>query len=61
MILLDTNILARSAQPGHSQYQSAIAAVDALRLRNETLCLVPRCFTSTGSLQHGPLNKTASA
>ena len=42
MILLDTNVLARSAQPGHSQYESAISAVDTLRLHNETLCLVPQ-------------------
>jgi len=42
MILLDTNVLARSAQPGHSQYPSAIAAVETLGLRNERLCVVPQ-------------------
>jgi hypothetical protein len=42
MILLDTNILARSAQPAHSQYQTAVDAVAVLRLQGETLCLVPQ-------------------
>ena len=65
MILLDTNILARSAQPGHSQYQSAIAAVDALRLRNETLCLVPQVLyeywvVATRPVEQNGLGMTAA-
>jgi predicted nucleic acid-binding protein len=42
MILVDTNILARSAQPEHSQYPPAVAAIEILRFRSETLCLVPQ-------------------
>jgi predicted nucleic acid-binding protein len=42
MILLDTNVLARAAQPGHSQYPLAVTAVEVLCLQNETLCLVPQ-------------------
>ena len=65
MILLDTNILARSAQPGHSQYQSAIAAVDTLRLRNETLCLVPQVLyeywvVATRPVEQNGLGMTAA-
>jgi predicted nucleic acid-binding protein len=41
-ILLDTNILTRSAQPGHAQHQAVITAVAALTARRETLCLVPQ-------------------
>lgn len=42
--LVDTNILARSAQPGHSMYQAAVDATDALRRQGEQLCLVPQNF-----------------
>jgi len=65
MILLDTNILARSAQPGHSQYQSAIVAIDTLRLRNETLCLVPQVLyeywvVATRPVEQNGLGMTAA-
>jgi predicted nucleic acid-binding protein len=42
MILVDTNVLLRSAQPSHSLHQSAVASVANLRLANEALCLVPQ-------------------
>ena len=65
MILLDTNVFARSAQPGHSQYPSAIAAVETLRLRNETLCLVPQVLfeywvVATRPVEHNGLGMTAA-
>ena len=41
-ILLDTNVLTRSAQPHQTQYSAAVAAVGALTRRGETLCLVPQ-------------------
>ena len=41
-ILLDTNILARMAQPGHSHHQAALDATDALGLRGDVPCLVPQ-------------------
>jgi len=41
-VLLDTNILARMAQPGTAPYQTALDAVTALQLRGDILCLVPQ-------------------
>jgi predicted nucleic acid-binding protein len=41
-VLLDTNILTRSAEPGHQMYQPATDAVEALRLQGHTLCIVPQ-------------------
>jgi predicted nucleic acid-binding protein len=43
-ILLDTNILTRSAQPAHPMHQTAVDAVDVLRRRGEVLHLVPQNF-----------------
>jgi predicted nucleic acid-binding protein len=40
--LLDTNILTRAAQPGHSMHAAAVGAVAALRRQGEVLCLVPQ-------------------
>ncbi len=40
--LLDTNVLARLAQPDHRQHAVAAAAVEALRVRKEHLCVVPQ-------------------
>lgn len=42
MILLDTNILIRYAQPTDSAHPVATAAVTALQAAGETLCLVPQ-------------------
>jgi len=41
-VLVDTNIVTRSAQPGHPMYQDATDAVSTLRQRGEQLCLVPQ-------------------
>jgi predicted nucleic acid-binding protein len=41
-ILVDTNILTRSAEPGSSQYQPAKDAVTALRAQGHVLCIVPQ-------------------
>jgi predicted nucleic acid-binding protein len=43
-ILLDTNVLLRSAEPGHIQHQTARDAVDILANQGHTLCLVPQNF-----------------
>ncbi len=43
-ILIDTNVLARMAQPGHSMYQIALDAVERRRQRRESL------FVATQSL-----------
>lgn len=41
-ILLDTNILTRSAQPSHPQHAAAVSAVSSLRTRGDGLFLVPQ-------------------
>ena len=41
-VLLDTNILARMAQPGHPHHAPALTAVDTLRRRGDELFLVPQ-------------------
>src|SRR5262245_35992465 len=41
-VLLDTNILARMAQPGTAPYHVAVDAVNALQVRGDMLCLVPQ-------------------
>ncbi len=41
-VLLDTNILTRSAQPHHSMHQPAVNAVAMLRQSGEVLCLTPQ-------------------
>ncbi len=43
-ILVDTNVILRSAEPGHVQHQAAIDAIDALAKQGNTLCLVPQNF-----------------
>lgn len=40
--LLDTNILGRAAQPGHSMQHLALGAMAELRRQGETLCVVPQ-------------------
>jgi predicted nucleic acid-binding protein len=41
-VLLDTNILTRSAQPGHPLHKDAVDGLDMLRTRGEELCVVPQ-------------------
>ncbi|MBN1442741.1 MAG: type II toxin-antitoxin system VapC family toxin [Planctomycetes bacterium] len=41
-ILLDTDILTRSAQPSHPQHDAAVNAVFSLRTRGDALFLVPQ-------------------
>jgi hypothetical protein len=41
-VLIDTNILTRSAQPGHPMHNDALDSVDTLRGRGEELCVVPQ-------------------
>ncbi|MHB1424769.1 MAG: type II toxin-antitoxin system VapC family toxin [Gemmataceae bacterium] len=41
-ILVDSNILARSAQAGHAMHRLAVDSVAELRRQGETLCLVPQ-------------------
>ena len=41
-VLLDTNVLTRSAQPGHPMHQDALDALRLLKIANEELCVVPQ-------------------
>lgn len=41
-VLVDTNILARAAQAGHSMHRLAVDCVTELRRQGETLCLMPQ-------------------
>jgi predicted nucleic acid-binding protein len=41
-ILVDTNILLRSAEPGHAMNKPASDATSLLRAQGETLCIVPQ-------------------
>ena len=40
--LLDTNVLARAAQPSHAMHRAAVDAVAELLRQAEVLCLVPQ-------------------
>lgn len=40
--LIDTNVLLRRVEPGHSQYQEARTALNILTARNERLCITPQ-------------------
>ena len=42
MILVDTNVLLRSAQPGHVHYQAAVDALARLRGTDERLVVAPQ-------------------
>lgn len=39
-VLIDTNILTRSVQPGHPMHQDTMDAVSRLRTRGEELCII---------------------
>lgn len=54
-ILVDTNILLRSAEPGHVMNKPASDAVDLLRTQGETLCLVPQNLYEFWSVCTRPL------
>jgi hypothetical protein len=41
-VLLDTNILTRSAQPGHPHHATAVGATASLQAAGEDLCIVPQ-------------------
>jgi predicted nucleic acid-binding protein len=41
-VVLDTNILGRLAEPGHSHYQAALDATAALRKRGDIPCVIPQ-------------------
>ena len=48
-VLVDTNIVARLAQPPHPQHRTTLRALDALKFRRDDVCIVPQvlyeCWT----------------
>lgn len=55
-VLLDTNILTRSGQPGHPMHASALNAVSSLRIRGEDLCIVPQKLVEFWTVATRPLS-----
>lgn len=54
--VLDTNILARAAQPTHPMYREAVDSVDALILRGNTACLLPQVLCEFWAVATRPLS-----
>ena len=64
-VLVDTNVLTRSAEPGHAMYQAATGAVATLRSQGHTLYLVPQVLyefwvVATRPTAQNGLGKTAA-
>ncbi len=55
-VLLDTNILTRSAQPGHPMHKDALEAVGLLKNANEDLCIVPQNLVEFWAVATRPLS-----
>ncbi len=55
MILVDTDILARRAQPARPDHATAIEAVAKLRLDGEGLCVTPQIIVEFWVVATGPL------
>lgn len=60
-LLLDTNILTRSAQPGHPMHTIAINAISSLRIRGEDLCIVPQNLIEFWAVATRPLTANGLA
>lgn len=55
-VLLDTNILTRSAQPAHPMQKTALDAVSILKTRGEDLCIVPQNLVEFWAVATRPLS-----
>jgi len=55
-LLLDTNILTRSAQPAHTMHADDVDAVSALRTAGDELCVVPQNLVEFWAVATRPLN-----
>jgi predicted nucleic acid-binding protein len=55
-LLLDTNILTRSAQPAHPMQKTALNAVSILKTRGKDLCIVPQNLVEFWAVATRPLN-----
>jgi predicted nucleic acid-binding protein len=56
-ILIDTNILLRSADPGHAQHRASMDAVDLLRRRGHELVVVPQILYEFWSVCTRPVEQ----
>ena len=54
-ILIDTNVLLRSAEPGHAHYQSRVDAIDALRRTGHELTILPQVLYEFWSVATRPI------
>ncbi len=55
-VLLDTNVLTRSAQPAHPMHEDALEAVRLLKNANEDLCIVPQNLVEFWAVATRPLS-----
>jgi predicted nucleic acid-binding protein len=55
-LLLDTNILTRSAQPAHSMHADALNAVSAVKTAGDELCIVPQNLIEFWAVATRPLS-----
>jgi hypothetical protein len=54
-ILVDTNVLLRSAEPGHAHFQFSVEAIDLPRSHGHDLVLVPQILYEYWSVATRPL------
>ena len=54
-ILIDTNVLLRSAEPGHAHYQSSVDSIDILRRMGHELTIVPQVLYEFWSVATRPI------
>lgn len=54
-IVVDTNVLLRSIELGHSHHQSSLSAVDLLRQKEHDLCVVPQILYEFWSVATRPI------
>jgi len=55
-ILLDTNVLLRSVEPGHRDHRASIDAVDLLRQRRHELVIAPQVLYEFWSVATRPVS-----
>ena len=55
-VLSDSNILLRQAKPDHPQHQETEQALEVLRLRGDTLCVVPQNLVEFRAVATRPLS-----
>jgi len=54
-ILIDTNVLLRSAEPGHAHYQSSVDSIDIFRRTGHELTIVPQVLYEFWSVATRPI------